>query len=523
METRNILIVDDAAADRESVAIALRRDTKVRYKIFEASTGQAGLDQIAELEDAVDLVFLDFGLPDMDANDFIEHMGPGHGVPLIPIVVLTGSMSPDTAGMAALQHGVQDFFTKDEVTSSVVSRIAHNAIERHRLLQRLIESEQQASKAVEKAVRADRAKSQFLALISHELRTPLTAILGFCRLLEQDPDNGDRTKMLRMVIDSGEHLEELLNDLIDIAKIEAGTLELDPVEFDPRELIRSTVALFEGRASDKGLELILDIDVSTPPAIRTDRVRLRQILVNLIGNAIKFTETGAVECHVQWNSEQASLEITVSDTGSGIPEPLVPNLFSPFNQGEISSEQKREGVGLGLAISKQLAEMMGGDLCVAHTDSTGTEFVATVAATSVASPIDSTGGTSRGTYETDLSGIRIVVADDTPANQFLLERLLTRQGARVTIVANGSELLDFIDNSDPPEVDVILMDMLMPVMNGFDATRELRQRGHQIPVIAVTAAASRDNQSVCIDAGCDIVVTKPIDLVELYFAIDKVT
>ncbi len=521
MQTRHVLIVEDTPTDRELVALALRRDPTTRYKIVEAPSGQEGLALLAKEDPSFDVVFLDFNLPDMDADQFVSSLLTGHEVVPVPIVVLTGSLQADPGGYASLKRGVQDFFTKDEVTSSIVCRIARNAIERHQLLKQVVESERRASEAVEAAERADRAKSQFLALVSHELRTPLTAILGFCRLLEKDPSRQDAEKMLRMVIDSGEHLEQLLNDLIDVAKVEAGTLEIVPADFDPHSLLRNAVALLEGRAREKGLTLHCEIDVSTPAVVRTDPIRLRQILVNLLGNAIKFTASGSVRCRLKWDHAEEMLIFDVSDTGPGIPASLLPNLFTPFTQGKNNAMQQREGAGLGLAISRKLAAMMSGDIRVVHSDSSGTEFAVRVVAPRVLSKIKSTVKDEEVEGELDLSGKNIAIADDTRANRYLLEQLLILKGARVSTFSNGAELLECFEDEHNANVDLVLMDMLMPVMDGEQTTREIRRRGYETPIIAVTAAVADSERSKCLDAGCSAVVTKPIDVAQLDTAIKQ--
>ncbi|QDU62779.1 Autoinducer 2 sensor kinase/phosphatase LuxQ [Planctomycetes bacterium Pan216] len=522
MKDRTILIVDDFAEDRESVAIALRQDPQVRYRILEAATGDQGLRILEEQSSSIDLVFLDFRLPDMNANDFVDKLLRGRDVPPVPIIVLTGSLPTMFQGLESLRRGVQDFFTKLEASSSIVSRIAQNAIERHKLLQQVVESERRASEASDKAARADRAKSQFLALISHELRTPLTAILGFCRLLEQDLDCPQREEMLRTVIGSGEHLEELLNDLIDIAKVEAGTLELDPTEFDPRKLVRTTISLLSKRATDKGIRVDVDLDLSTPPAVRADAMRFRQILVNLIGNAIKFTDSGSVLAKVTWDAGTEMLELGVTDTGPGIPEEMIPNLFTPFKQGGLNSERKRSGAGLGLAISHQLARMMGGDLRLESTSERGTAFTASLEAPRVvrSGPQEATSD-SDVSQPVDLAGKRIVAADDIRANRFLLERLLSPTAAEITMVDDGAAVLEVIGTPEQPRADLVILDMLMPVLDGYETTRELRRRGFTFPIIALTAAASTTDHDTCLEAGCDTVVTKPIDVRTLFSTLHR--
>ncbi|MCA9150603.1 MAG: response regulator [Planctomycetales bacterium] len=514
---RNVLIVDDSPEDREMVTRALRRDSYCRYTISEVQTGAEGLEMLRKHSDSFDLVFLDYHLSDMNADQFVAKLTGSVDVPDVPIIVLTGSTSNWEVAGGPLQHGIQDFFTKAEITPAVMARIASNAIERHRLLRRLVVSEQAAEAARQAAEQANRGKSQFIALISHELRTPLTAILGFADILRDNPNCVDAAEIVKMITESGQHLHELLNDLIDIAKVEAGTLDIEPRPFNPRALITTTCQLLAIRAGDKGLSLKFEIDPSLPSVVRSDPIRLRQILINLLGNAIKFTAGGEIRCVAKWDAEEDRLTARVSDTGPGIPTDKIAHIFDPFVQGEASGASRREGIGLGLAISRRLAEMMGGGVSIESTGPTGTTFVF-----SIQSPPTTQNSVVNPTPGADVNGVpnlggrKLLVAEDTRAIQMLLRRLLNDTGASVEIVDNGLQAIQRLEGKAKPPYDLIIMDMMMPVMDGFDATREIRARGLTVPVLALTAAAHEEDEHRCYDAGCDNVLTKPLDVIALY-------
>ncbi|TWT78036.1 Sensor protein TorS [Posidoniimonas polymericola] len=516
---RRVLIIDDTPEDREIVTRALRQDSQVRYDLKEVTSGTEGLNELQRANSPYDLVFLDYQLPDMNAEQFVSKLIGPDQAPAVPIIVLTGSMAVDFSAIGPLEHGVQDFFTKNEVTPEVLGRVAKNAIERHRLLRRLVDSERAADEARESAERASRAKSHFLTLISHELRTPLTAILGFAKLLTDNPSAEDADQMLRMVSDSGEHLRDLLNDLIDMAKVEAGTLDVEMEEFNPSDVIRATCQLMELRASDKGLTLTHELADNIPPAVCSDPTRVRQVLINLLGNAIKFSETGGIRCRAVYDEQQTKLVMLVSDTGPGVPDSLAETLFTPFVQGGRNSKDgHREGVGLGLAISHRLAEMMGGDLSLESTGQSGSTFRFSVLAEEPGSS-DSSCGT-RVAAETvssdaapDFAGKRVLVAEDTLANQYLIRRLLEPTGVGIEIAENGAEAVRLAANSD---FDLILMDMLMPVMDGYTATEQLCQQDCPAPIIAITAAAIASDNRRCRRAGCADIITKPIDSDRLF-------
>ncbi len=516
----HFLVIDDSDVDRDAVISALRKDMNSRYRFTEVSTGAEGLAMIESLKSEVDLVFLDYRLPDMDAQRFVELLLAESSIPPVPIVLVTGSVDSNSLDTSFLKRGVQDFFGKSQITEQILPRIARNAIERHKLLLQVVESERKAEQAMRLADQANRTKSQFLTSLSHELRTPLTAIIGFADELQQDLKAEDAEKMLGMISSSGEHLLELINDLLDIAKVEAGTLEVEPVSTDVSRLIEATCELVKYRAASGGLDLRWELPRNCPKYLRVDPVRLRQILINLLGNAIKFTDHGWINCESDYDYVEQRLTIRVSDTGPGIPDEVISRIFSPFNQGPASVEKKRMGIGLGLSISRELATKMGGILRLQETASTGSTFLLEIEAAESFEeevprrPIKEAADNSK-RYE--WNNRSILIAEDVEANRYLLQKVFARLGVQPDFAEDGKQACDMALARQVEEApyDLIIMDMQMPVMDGYEATRLLKSKNISTPIIALTAAALSDDIERCISSGCEQVVVKPVNVAEL--------
>ncbi|MFO0829342.1 MAG: ATP-binding protein [Phycisphaerales bacterium] len=377
---------------------------------------------------------------------------------------------------------------------------------------------QAASQAAEAA---NRAKSEFLANMSHEIRTPMAAILGFADLL-LDPNHtmSDRTDHLQTIRRNGEHLLAVINDILDISKVEAGKLSVERVPTDPVEIVEDVLSLMQVRASAKCLALQAKWDFPLPRRIRTDPVRLRQVLVNLVGNALKFTSKGAVTIHVRCDRENEAMRFAVIDTGIGIKQSDIEKLFHPFAQADTSMTRKFGGTGLGLAISKRLVDLLGGEITVRSEPDNGSTFTASIATGPLAaaqfaeseSDLHANADGEREAAPADAEepplDARILLAEDGPDNQRLISFLLRRAGATVDIVENG-ELA--VRAALASSYDIVFMDMQMPVLDGYSATSLLRQKGYRKPVIALTAHAMGDDRAKCLAAGCDDYATKPVD------------
>jgi len=396
--------------------------------------------------------------------------------------------------------------------------------------QKRIEGELKRAKQTAEA--ASRAKSEFLANMSHEIRTPMTAILGFSDILLGETSKEEAREACQIIKRNGEHLLHVINDILDLSRIEAGKHELDIQACSPRQVAADVVSTMQVRADAKGLQLTVECDEDVPSEIRTDPVRLRQILVNLVGNAVKFTEKGSVRVAVRRDAASAgaeALRFEVIDTGIGIAREHLAMLFQPFSQLDGSARRRFGGTGLGLAISKRLAGMLGGDITVTSALGVGTTFTASI----TARPQPATAGPQRDRdgnqpsaavrSEPSKLDCRILLAEDGPDNQRLIAFLLRKAGAEVTVVEDGQKAvaLAAAEAEADGRYDLILMDMQMPVMDGYEATRKLRQMGYQGPILALTAHAMKEDRQNCLEAGCDDYVAKPIEQGRLLETIAK--
>ncbi|HVX13881.1 MAG TPA: ATP-binding protein [Pirellulales bacterium] len=399
--------------------------------------------------------------------------------------------------------------------------------------------------ALSAAQAADRAKSEFLANMSHEIRTPLTAILGYTELLREGTRHPGETlrishgDALETIHRNGEHLLQVINDILDLSKIEARRLDLEQVYASPRQIVAEVMALFAARASAKDVRLESHFDAELPDAIETDPTRLRQVLANIMGNAVKFTEEGTVHIEARWQGPRtgpATIEFAIRDSGIGMTQQVVGRLFQPFTQADGSTSRRYGGTGLGLAICSRLVQMMGGAIEVASEPEKGSCFTVrlpvdharsrnadTVAITGDerASPAHATAFC--GAEATGLAGCRILLAEDSADNQRLIRHLLHSAGAEVTLAENGQLAVDLALTELDREsaFDLILMDMQMPVLDGYEATSRLRAAGYWQPIVALTAHALRAEHDKCRAAGCDDVCTKPIERAAFFAALRR--
>jgi signal transduction histidine kinase/AmiR/NasT family two-component response regulator len=404
---------------------------------------------------------------------------------------------------------------------------ALNVFRRNALEKRRVENELVASRiAVEAAEAASRLKSQFLANMSHEIRTPLNGVLGMAQVMEREELSPAQAERLEAIRDSGHALLQILNDVLDLSKIEAGELELMEAEFDAADLVERTRAAFSGAAEAKGLGLTAEVAPEATGIWRGDASRLRQILSNLISNAIKFTERGRIFLGV--DRQGGSLVFSVRDTGIGIAADALPRLFSKFSQVDDSNTRRFGGTGLGLAISRELAQMMGGDIEVESHSGAGSTFRVTLPLTRVrdATAAGGEAGESSGAGAPAARDrpLRVLAAEDNPTNRKVLAALLRPLGVELTIVEDGQAA---IDHWMSRPCDLILMDIQMPGMSGIAAAEVIRAaekaRGvRPTPIVALSANAMSHQVKSYLAAGMTAHVAKPIEVAVLYRTIDEV-
>lgn len=398
-----------------------------------------------------------------------------------------------------------------------------DSTERH---QRQVAEKERENERMEKelARSSAAAKSQFLANMSHEIRTPLSAIIGYGEMLiDPDVSDAEKANSARTVVRSGRHLLDLVNDILDHSKIEAGKLQVERLPVGLADILDDIRHLFEPRAREKGLEFLINIQYPIPQTILSDPTRLRQIIINLCGNALKFTETGSIALNVACDRENEKLTLAVIDTGIGMKKEQLGRLFDAFAQGSAAIARQYGGTGLGLNISRRLSEMMGGTIVVRSEYGKGSEFEATVSTGALdnvafirnASELQRLKASESVTRKVKIPRLRgrILCADDNEVNRRLVSLLVDRTGAEVIHARDGAQALDTATHE---KFDLILMDIQMPVMNGRDATVALREAGITVPIIALTANVMQEDIEDYHQAGCTAHLAKPIDKAKLY-------
>ncbi len=382
---------------------------------------------------------------------------------------------------------------------------------------------------------ANRSKSDFLANMSHEIRTPMTAILGYADMLASEPgiDRAppERRHALVTIKNNGEHLLGIINDILDLSKIEAGKLDIEHIQCSPGEICEDVITLMRGRCEAKQIGLSLEYQTPIPTTIHSDPVRFRQIVINLLSNSIKFTERGEVRLSLgvehDTTTGRAMMRLEMRDTGIGMTAEQLAKLFRPFTQADSSTTRKYGGTGLGLTICRRLADMLGGSIDVSSEYGQGTTFtvrlptgnIAGVA--TVSQPGERAANAAVSKKPPERLEYRILVAEDGPDNQRLLQHFLGKAGAQLTLVDDGQKALETAlraELADEP-FHVVLMDMQMPVLDGYGAATALREAGYRRPIIALTANAMSGDREKCLAAGCDDFATKPFERGKLFATI----
>ncbi|MGK7902041.1 MAG: response regulator [Hormoscilla sp.] len=513
-KTGVLLIVDDDIANLQVLSKFLK---EAGFQVRVARNGDQAIETVKY--EQPDLILLDVMMPGMDGFEVCQRLKTDPSTQDIPIIFMT-ALDESIDKVKGLNMGAVDYITKPFQQQEVLARIKiHTKIywltkkleKKNQLLQQEIESRK-------KAENANEAKSQFLAQMSHELRTPLNIILGFAQVMNRDRSLGkEQQENLEVITSSGEHLLELIEDILSMSKIDSGRMTLNINSFDLHYLLDSLEEMFQISSAAKGLQLIFDREEYLPQYIETDEGKLRQVLIDLLDNAIKFTEAGRVILRVKVEGKmlmytgmrKMAIAFEVEDTGPGVSPDQIEELFQPFVQK--MNVEFQSGTGLGLAISREYVRLMGGSLTASNViKNRGAVFkfyiqahLASESAIEYQQQLRRVIGMAP-----EQPGYRILVAEDKWENRQLLVKLFSSVGLEVRSAENGREAVDLWSEFAP---HLIWMDMQMPVMNGYEATKEIKSqlKGQATVIIAMTAQNFSDDRATVLDAGCDDFIQKP--------------
>ncbi|AFZ08761.1 response regulator receiver sensor hybrid histidine kinase [Oscillatoria nigro-viridis PCC 7112] len=525
----NILIVDDTPENLQVLSATL---CDRGYKVRGVISGKMAIR--AARSGVPDLILLDIKMPEMDGYEVCRQLKADPKTSEIPVVFIS-ALDEVLDKLTAFQVGGVDYVTKPFHVAEVLARIEHQ-LTIQRLKKQLIDRNKELQeeiierkKAEEAAAAASLAKSQFVANMSHELRTPLNAILGFTQVMSRDSLLGhENLENLRIINRSGQHLLELINDVLDLSKIEAGIIALDERSFDLYLLLDTLEEMFQIKAETKKMQLRFSVEANVPQYIKTDEKKLRVCLINLLGNAMKFTRDGgriwlraSVESNQQQPAESASypnstsvepllILFEVEDTGIGIATAEIDTLFDAFVQTQ-AGKKTADGTGLGLTITKKYVQIMGGDIWVKSVLGEGTSFKFNIRVFAAISSEITVATLQRAiALEADQPVYRILAVDDNQDNRLLLVKMLQPIGFEVREAENGYQAVELWESWQP---HLILLDTRMPVMDGFEAVRQIRAKEKQTQwrtvIIALTASTFEERKGEIIAAGCDDFVQKP--------------
>lgn len=562
MNIISVLLIDDDALDRKLVKLALSDSGgQVKFKIEQAEQLAQAAEQMTKQE--FDVVLLDLGLPDSVGIETVEKFRKLNAE--VPVVVLTG-LEDEERAIDAIKAGADDYVAKGKLLKDLIVRSIRYTIERKKTEQKLRQAKQQAEELqvetelvnkqlqvsieranlmTKEAMLSNQAKSEFLANMSHEIRTPMNGIIGFADILMDEELSEQQKEYVEIIKVAANNLLTLINDILDFSKIEAGKLEAEAVDFSLESLLKDITYLMKPLAQKKGVKFEVEYANDLPENMRTDPVRVRQCLFNLLSNAMKFTSEGHVLLRLSptnglegkpQDSNRHFVKFEVKDTGIGIPKDKMESIFDAFSQVDGSTTRKYGGTGLGLAITRELTRLLGGEIYLKSEIGEGSTFYIIIPVTLPSA----TGQLKEQSQEQPqaesqpeifsenhppcdesavktLSG-RVLVADDNKTSEVLSSLLLKKLGLDVVCVADGQEA---VDKATTESFDLILMDMQMPTVDGYEATKRLREKGVKSPIIAVTAHALEGDRNKCLEAGCSDYVAKPINRDRLYEIVRK--
>ena len=534
-----ILIVDDKKANLKALA-AVIDSLKLNVEIKSALSGNEALG--LTLDNDFAMVLLDVQMPGMDGFEVATLMRSDDRLKHIPIIFITAGSKDLSKTMHGYGSGAVDFLYKPfnpYILGSKIRIFVELFFQKQKLQGQIATIEEQKKQVDflrKKAETASNFKSRFVANMSHEIRTPLGAILGYSEILQnisEDANSKEISKYIQPIVRNGQLLLNLVNSVLDFSKIESGCLDIEVHQFSLVELLEDIKTMFELKASDKGVKFFIEIDQETPDKVNSDSLRLKQILINLVGNALKYTEKGYVKIRVKSRAKDGAgrlVDLFIEDTGTGIDSEFHDHVFSAYGQIE-GDVLKAQGTGLGLPIARELAISLGGNLVLEGSKlGVGSTFKLTIDSASQDSgkPLDPDSQTDKKLEESNtthhqgatLKDRNILLVDDAVDMRRAVEIVLIRNGAEVTVASDGKQALELIAQNN---FDAIVMDVQMPVMSGPEAVSHLRNRGEMLPVIALTAHAFDNEYVKCLESGYDDYLTKPVDFGKLILMLATLT
>jgi signal transduction histidine kinase len=528
IEPARILVVDDEPDLELLIRQRFRHKIKNNEVVFDfAHNGVQALNKLASEEGKFEMILTDINMPEMDGLTLLVQLKENYHDQKAVVVSAYGDMENIRT---AMNRGAFDFVTKPinftdlettiEKTIKEI-RMIRTGKEAREQLEKTILEKQLAEMDKTRAEQSEKFKQQFLANMSHEIRTPMNSVIGLTNLLIKTPLEEQQRKYMNVIKKSSENLLVIINDILDLSKIEAGKMDFEQIPFSLSETIETVYHTLLFKAEDKNLFFKTEIHPSVPKTLMGDPTRLNQILINIAGNAIKFTETGGVTVDVREinrHGNQSMLQFSIIDTGIGISEESVGKIFESFSQASSDTTRKFGGTGLGLTISKQLVELQGGKIQVKSELGKGTTFSFTIPyLIGEESEIGKRKDSENDTKPEDLQSIRILLVEDNPFNQMVAVDTLSDliKDLTIDIAENGKIAVDMASKSD---YNIVLMDIQMPEMDGFEATKQIRKLQapkNNIPILAMTANVTSEEVAKCFECGMNAYISKPFDTQDL--------
>jgi len=518
-----VLIFDDRV---KNIIVLEEMLTDLDIELVRAMSGPEAVEKANKTEFA--LVLMDVRMPGMDGFETVEKIRKDPLNELIPIIYITAFYNEDYYRVKGIKTGAVDFITKPIIPDILIGKVTvfmkiykqRKNLEEEIIWRERIEKD--LKKAKEFAEDATRAKQKFLSTMSHEIRTPLNAIINTVNLLREEEPREDQMESVEILKFSADSLLQIVNDILDYSKIDAGRIEFEKVEFELRKLMTGVKQSFDYEGNRRNLKMEILIDESIPPVVLGDSNRLTQILINLVGNAVKFTEKGGVTIvakPLKGHNAQIDIEFRIIDTGIGIPEDKIGMIFESFTQASSSSTRKYGGTGLGLAITQKLVELQGGELKVKSKVDKGSTFSFSLPFMVSEKTHVEDDAHQKSAFHS-LKGLRVLVVEDNLVNQKIVSKYLTKWESKFDIAENGKIAVELVEKN---HYDVVLMDLHMPEMSGYEATLKIRAMKEDyykdLPIIALTASVFLEDREKIFEFGMTGFITKPFNPKELFWTI----